>query len=69
LGQILKIATTLQKNFQLAKSSSPAEAGVTHYWADNIAKNPFYIQTCTALPCSTTTNPPTLLKDIDYWTP
>ena len=53
----------------IGKSSSPTEAGVTHYWADNIAKNPFYIQTCTALPCSPTTNPPTLLKDIVYWTP
>ena len=53
----------------IGKSRTPTEAGLTHYWADNISKNPFYIQTCTNLPCSTNSSPPTLLKDIVYWMP
>ena len=57
------------ENLPIGKSSSPNEAGVTHYWADNIAKNPFYIETCISLPCSPTSNPPTLLKNIVFWMP
>ena len=69
VGSDFKNCYNSSEKLPIGKSSSPAESGVTHYWADNIAKNPFYIQTCTAHPCSTTTNPPTLLKDIVYWTP
>jgi len=53
----------------IGKGRTPTEAGLTHYWADNISKNPFYIQTCTNLPCSANSSPPTLLKDIVYWVP
>ncbi|MAF95939.1 MAG: hypothetical protein CMM60_09340 [Rhodospirillaceae bacterium] len=53
----------------IGKSRTPNQPGLSHYWADNISNNPFYIQTCTASPCSSSSNPPTLLKDIVYWVP
>ena len=53
------------EDLPIGKSRTPTEPGLTHYWADNIARNPFYIQTCTASPCTNSN----LLKDIVYWTP
>jgi len=57
------------QSLPIGKSTSPNEKGVTHYWADNIANNPFYIETCIQSPCSSNSSPITLLKDIVYWTP
>ena len=53
----------------IGRSRSPTEPGVTHYWADNITNNPFYIQTCFEKPCNPNSNPPTAKHDIVYWTP
>ncbi len=53
----------------IGKSSSPKEAGVTHYWGDNQTPPPFFIQTCFQLPCSTSSSPPTAKHDLIYWNP
>ena len=69
IGSGYKNCHNTSQKLPIGKSRTPNEAGLTHYWADNIANNPFYIQTCTNLPCSTKSSPPTLLKDIVYWVP
>ena len=53
----------------IGKSSQPTEAGVTHYWADNIKNNPFYIWSCFDSTCNLNASPPTAQKDIVYWVP
>ena len=69
IGSEFKNCYKSSQGIPIGKSKSPTEAGVTHYWADNVTNNPFYIQTCFELPCNTNSSPPTAQHDIVYWVP
>jgi len=69
IGSNYKNCYKNSQGIPIGKSSGPTEAGVTHYWADNITNNPFYIWTCFASSCDLNANPPTAQKDIVYWVP
>ena len=60
---------SVSQKIPIGKSSQPTEAGVTHYWADNISNNPFYIWSCFDSTCNLNASPPTAQKDIVYWVP
>ena len=69
IGSNYKNCYNAKQGIPIGKSSGPTEAGVTHYWADNIANNPFYIWTCFDSSCDLNASPPTAQKDIVYWVP
>ena len=69
IGSNYKNCYNASQGIPIGKSSGPTEAGVTHYWADNIANNPFYIWTCFDSSCDLNAFPPTAQKDIVYWVP
>ena len=69
IGSDFKNCNKSSQGIPIGKSKSPTEAGVTHYWADNITNNPFYIQTCFELPCNPNSTPPSAQHDIVYWVP
>ena len=69
IGSNYKNCYNASQGIPIGKSSGPTEAGVTHYWADNIANNPFYIWTCFDSSCDLNASPPTAQKNIVYWVP
>ena len=69
IGSNYKNCYNTSQAIPIGKSSGPTEAGVTHYWADNIANNPFYIWTCFDSSCDLNASPPTAQKNIVYWVP
>ena len=40
IGSDFKNCNNSSQGIPIGKSKSPTEAGVTHYWADNITNNP-----------------------------
>ena len=69
IGSRFKNCYNASQGVPIGKSSSPTDEGVTHYWADNVTNNPFYIQTCFKSPCNTKSSPPTAQHDVVYWVP
>ena len=69
VGTSFKNCYNNTQSLPIGKSTSPTEAGVTHYWADNSTNYPFYIRTCYEKPCNPKSNPPTAKFDVVYWVP